>query len=250
MDVDYDAIAQQYDVTFKSLSYRIPIEQWSILEALGGVDGLSVLELACGTGHYSRVLRHRGASRVVAVDLSPEMVAVGRSIEEESPLGIDYRVHDVATLDLGEQFDRVLAVYLLHYAPDREQLDRMARVIAAHLKPGGRFVTYQLSPEFSPEPGYYEPYGLRLNMPATAEGGLRDGQSFTFNALLGDTWSPPLTVHYWSRAALTSALERAGLADVRWTRPSVNPNVGERDGQWKRYLDAPHCLVLAASKPA
>lgn len=250
MDVDYDAIAQQYDITFKNLPYRTYIEQWSILEALGSVEGLSVLELASGTGHYARVARHRGASRVVGVDLSPEMIAVARSVEEKSPLGIDFHVHDVASLDLGETFDRVLAVYLLHYAPDREQLERMARVIAAHLKPGGRFITYQLSPDFSHEPGYYETYGLRLNLPEGSEKGLPDGQSFSFNALIGDAWSPPLTVQYWSRAALTGALEKAGLTDIQWTRPSLSPNAGERDGYWNKYIDIPHCLVLTANKPA
>ncbi|HYF61805.1 MAG TPA: class I SAM-dependent methyltransferase [Herpetosiphonaceae bacterium] len=246
MDAEYDAIAADYDITFKALPYRIFIEEWSVLQTLGDVEGRSILELACGTGHYARRLRQRGASRVVGVDLSPEMIAVAQGQEAQSPQSIEYHVHDVATLDLGEAFDDVVAVYLLHYAADQAQLDGMAQSIARHLKPGGRFVSYQLSPVPLPSNEYYEHYGLSFNLPET----FGDGQVFSFKALLGDTWSPPLTVHYWSREALTAALERAGLADVRWDSPTLNPQGRDAPNpeHWQAYLDHPHCLVLSAVK--
>jgi ubiquinone/menaquinone biosynthesis C-methylase UbiE len=114
---DYDAVADQYDATFQALPYRIFVEEWSVLNALGDVDQRSVLELATGTGHYARRLRRLGAGRVVAVDLSAEMIALAQEAEDRAPLGIRYQVHDVATLELEETFDVVIAVYLLHYMP-------------------------------------------------------------------------------------------------------------------------------------
>jgi SAM-dependent methyltransferase len=54
---------------------------------------------------------------VVAVDLSAEMIALAQEAEDRAPLGIRYQVHDVATLELEETFDVVIAVYLLDYMP-------------------------------------------------------------------------------------------------------------------------------------
>jgi toxoflavin synthase len=244
LNAEYDAIAAEYDITFQALPYRRFIEEWSVLQALGAVEGRSALELASGTGHYARRLRQLGASRVVGVDLSPEMIAVAQAHEAQATRPIDYHVHDVATLNLGETFDEVLAVYLLHYAADQAQLDAMAGVIARHLRPGGRFITYQFNPNLPDQGDYYEGYGMRLNLPET----FGDGQAFSFMVLMGGAWSPPLTIHYWSRAAVSGALERAGLTDIQWIAPTLNPQ--GRDPQnpdhWQRYLDMPHCMVISA----
>lgn len=70
MTAEYDAVASAYGVSFTSMPYRIYIEEWSVLAALGDIRNTSILDLACGTGHYARRLRQNGASRVVAVDLS------------------------------------------------------------------------------------------------------------------------------------------------------------------------------------
>ncbi|HEY1017092.1 MAG TPA: class I SAM-dependent methyltransferase [Herpetosiphonaceae bacterium] len=247
MSAEYDAVADQYDATFQALPYRIYVEEWSVLQVLGDVTGRSVLELATGTGHYARRLRKLGAAKVVAVDLSPEMIAMARAAEEQAPLGnIEYHVGDVAALDLGETFDVVLAVYLLHYAPNQAALDAMAGAIARHLKPGGRFVTYQLNPDISRDEEYYVNYGLRNWLPER----LSDGQQFSFSARVGDTWWPPLTVYWWSQDSLTAALERAGLANIRWHRPSANPTPSEAHGpeHWQAYIDVPHCMLIEAIK--
>ena len=246
MNAEYDAIAAEYDITFQALPYRRFIEEWSVLQALGAVEGRAVLDLACGTGHYARRLRQRGASRVVGVDLSPEMIAVAQAQEAQAPRAIDYHVHDVATLSLDETFDDALAVYLLHYAADQAQLDAMAGAIARHLRPGGRFITYQLSPDLPAQGDYYEAYGLRLNLPET----FSDGQAFSFMVLMGGAWTPPLTIHYWSRAAISGALERAGLTNIQWAASTLNPQ--GRDPQnpdhWQPYLDLPYCMMLSASR--
>lgn len=246
MSAEYDAFAEQYDVTFQAIPVRIYVEEWSVLQLLGDVQGKSVLELATGTGHYARRVKKLGAGKVVALDLSPEMIAQARAAEERAPLGISYQVGDVAGLDLGETFDVVLAVYLLHYASNAERLDAMARAIARHLKPGGRLVTFQLNPDFSRVEDYYKPYGCRLNLPSDYS----DGQEFSFSAGVGDQWWPPITLYYWSHAALTAALERAGLTDVRWHKVSLNPRGREAHGaeHWQAYLDQPHCVPIEATK--
>lgn len=63
---EYETVAEQYNTSFQ-LAYRIHVEQYTVVQALsqiGGVDGKAVLDIACGTGHYTRLLRQQGATRV------------------------------------------------------------------------------------------------------------------------------------------------------------------------------------------
>jgi malonyl-CoA O-methyltransferase len=51
------------------------MEQRAMLDLLPDPAGSTALDLACGAGRYLRVLRERGASRVVGCDVSREMLA-------------------------------------------------------------------------------------------------------------------------------------------------------------------------------
>ena len=119
----------------------------------------SVLDLACGEGFYSRIVRRLGAARVHGVDLSPEMVRLAEEAERQEPLGCTYSVGDarLAPGALG-QFDVVMAVYLLNYAQTADELHEMARSIAGQLAPGGRLVGINDNPRnaverYGPLPG-------------------------------------------------------------------------------------------------
>ena len=56
----YDGIAAQYQRS-KHSPIRRHVEAWSFFRMLGPVDGLAVLDLACGEGFYTRQLARRGA---------------------------------------------------------------------------------------------------------------------------------------------------------------------------------------------
>jgi toxoflavin synthase len=154
MSDDYEKIADDYDQTFIWMNYRIYIEEHSVVKQLGQIEGKTFLDLACGTGHYSRVLKRRGAKRVVGTDISAEMVRVANEYEQREPMGNTYFVSDAADVKLEETFDRSMAVYLLHYAPTFEHLTKMCQSAARQLVPGGQFLTYQMNPEIERSPGY------------------------------------------------------------------------------------------------
>nr|WP_311775868.1 class I SAM-dependent methyltransferase [Streptomyces lateritius] len=73
----YDEIGEAYE-GFKSL----PLERFAVvpgfLALVGDVRGRSILDLASGTGFYSREFRRRGAADVLGIDISSEMVSVAR----------------------------------------------------------------------------------------------------------------------------------------------------------------------------
>ncbi|OAL37881.1 hypothetical protein AYO20_02714 [Fonsecaea nubica] len=133
----------------------------------GGSGGVSVLDLACGTGYYSRLLLEWASPRrVVGVDISPTMVeAAERSAAEldafrdgrlkfvvgdaTKPLplallsaddGDDDSRGSAGSGDSGGSFDIVLGAWLLNYASSTADMASMFANIAAALRPGGRFV--------------------------------------------------------------------------------------------------------------
>ncbi|HAH49628.1 MAG TPA: class I SAM-dependent methyltransferase, partial [Planctomycetaceae bacterium] len=53
---NYDPIAEQYKRS-KQQPWRTFIECFTLLELAGNPQGLSVLDVACGEGFYTRLLR-------------------------------------------------------------------------------------------------------------------------------------------------------------------------------------------------
>jgi len=91
-----------------------------------------VLEIGCGKGEFSRRLAE-SATRVLALDLSPEMIRIARAHSEHLP-NIEYQIADVMSYDLPpDHFECITSIATLHHLPLREILLKMK----AALKPGG-----------------------------------------------------------------------------------------------------------------
>lgn len=90
------------------------------------------LEVGCGTGAFSRLLAQR-SDRVLALDLSPNMIGLAREASARFP-NIDFEVADVLTRGLpAARFDCVATIATLHHLPVREVLPKLKGA----LKPGG-----------------------------------------------------------------------------------------------------------------
>lgn len=243
----YEGVADSYDQTFKLLPLREHIEAFSLHKLLGDLSGLSVLDLACGTGIFTRTMRRWGAARVLGVDISEDMVRVARSHEAEDPLGVEYVMGNVGALgDLG-QFDCAVAIYLLPYATSRENIVQMGRSILHNLKPGARFLSYQLGPEVSRTPGYYRQYGVEYFFDENAQ----DGDLMYFSLKLGDTMTPKLSGHHWNVDTIASAFEEAGFTGMRRVRPELSEQGRVLYGSeyWKDFLRCPPSIFLEGRKP-
>jgi SAM-dependent methyltransferase len=107
----------------------------ALLEALGPVEGLSVLELGCGTGDLSVELLRRGA-RLTALDLSPASVELLRERAGRFLPGAPLRPLVAGAEQTGLEagsFDRVVGKWILHHADVPRALHEVRRV----LRPGG-----------------------------------------------------------------------------------------------------------------
>lgn len=100
-----------------------------------GAGRRAVLDAGCGTGRVAIELHRRGLD-TVGVDLDAAML---RAAESKAP-DLDWRLGDLASLDLGRRFDAVVLAgnVLIFVAPGAEEA--VIERCAAHLIPGGLLI--------------------------------------------------------------------------------------------------------------
>ncbi len=241
MPTDYDPIAREYQRS-KQQPWRRWIEGYTVVGLLGDLAGRSALDLACGEGHYTRVLRRLGADPVVGVDRSAGMIALARTQESDEPLGLSYLVQDCLRLDLPRRFDLVTAAYLLNYATSPADLASLCRGIAGALRPGGRFVTVNANPALDFGRGSsYRPYGF------TVAGDHPPWPGMPYTWVFELDGGPLRVENYWLPTADHEiALRAAGFTAIRWHRPRLDPQAGH-PAPWAGFLDHPPIIALEAT---
>jgi ubiquinone/menaquinone biosynthesis C-methylase UbiE len=218
MTTNYDPIAEQYKLS-KQQPWRTHIEAFSLLQLIGNPAGLSVLDVACGEGFYTRLIRQQGAAKVTGVDLSQGMIDLARRQETLHQQGIEYVVGDAKNLELPAPYDLVVAAYLLNYAQNRLELAAMVQGIAQCLKPGGRFVTVNSSPalEFPTAPSYRQ-YGFET----TVGSNFGEGSPIKWTFFLeNDRFD--IENYYLNVEVHEAAFKAAGFSEVRWHAPQLSP---------------------------
>jgi ubiquinone/menaquinone biosynthesis C-methylase UbiE len=205
------------------------------MQLAGDPTGQAVLDVACGEGFYTRMLRRKGAAKVVGIDLSQGMIDLARQQEAQHELGIDYRVGDARALQLSGQFDVAVAAYLLNYARDRTELQAMCAGIADCLRPSGRFITVNCNPalDFSAAPSY-RPYGFETR----PVGPWREGTPITWTFFV-DGGSFEIENYHLNVAVHEEAFRSAGFREIHWHEPRVSPEaLAEYEPDfWSTFLD-------------
>ncbi len=129
----YDRIAKYYDFFESQIEKRL--FRRLRRETLGSLSG-KILEIGVGTG---KNLSYYGKkAKIVAIDISPNMLE--RAKNRAKHLGLNLRLHvmDAENLNFTDgKFDYVVATFVLCSVPDPiSTLDEMKRV----LKPGGKII--------------------------------------------------------------------------------------------------------------
>ena len=147
--------------------------------------GMTVLELGCGSGYFTRELARSGAD-VIAIDVSPELLEIART--NCSAPNVQYQIQNAYALSYSEAvFDSVVGSSVLHHLKIEEALCDIYRV----LKPAGTI--------YFTEPNMLNPQiALQKNIP-------------WIKRKLGD--SPDETAFF--RWSLRRLLEQTGYGNIR-----------------------------------
>lgn len=127
--VDFDRMVDGYQDWYDQYPgrYYERYEKRALLQVLDRPHSGKLLEVGCGTGHFSRWFAGLGFD-VTAVDVSAKMIAAAKKIAGPP---VNYQLTDGHKLDFADGFfDVVAAVTVLEFAADAEQLlDEMARCV-------------------------------------------------------------------------------------------------------------------------
>jgi SAM-dependent methyltransferase len=112
-----------------------------VLGELAPLTGKHVLDLGSGEGYVARLVAQAGAQSVFGIDISSEMVARAQAAASGAPCPMIFKSGNATTFrDFPrEQFDRVIAVFMVSYL-SRAEMTEVFRTVHSHLAPGGRFI--------------------------------------------------------------------------------------------------------------
>lgn len=239
MRASYDHIGARYEEYARVATLK-RAERHTFLDLVGPLHGERVLDVACGFGYYTRLLRQRGAGPVVGSDVSPEMIRLAREREAADPVGAVYAVADGAALPDLPPCDLVTGVWILNYAGTMERLRSMLCEVRERLRPGGRFVTVTINPAFDLRKGNMTRYGVEVLSDAPAADPPR-----LVGRFMTDPPSDEVVVDHWSRETYESAFRSAGFQGVEWQPFRVSDELLAEFGEpyWHEFLR--NCIATA-----
>ncbi|XXT23580.1 bifunctional demethylmenaquinone methyltransferase/2-methoxy-6-polyprenyl-1,4-benzoquinol methylase UbiE [Sorangium sp. So ce429] len=142
----FDGIAEKYDLLNRIISMGLD-QGWRrrAVSSLELTPGATVLDLATGTADLAIAIARTHDVKVIGVDPSQGMLAVGRRKVEAAGLAgqVELEVGDAEQLQLGDaSVDAISMAFGIRNVPDRARaLREMARVT----RPGGRVAILELS---------------------------------------------------------------------------------------------------------
>jgi SAM-dependent methyltransferase len=233
----YDHIGSKYDEYARTATLK-RAECYTFFRMVGALDGKRVMDLACGFGFYTRLLKQHGAAQVIGVDISPEMIRLAHQQEQAERLGITYQVCDAVTLPPLGPFDLATAVYLLNYATSKDQLLGMFQSAYANLVAGGRFIAYTVNPDFTLSKPNSTQYGVTILRETPEE------DRYVCEAEFVTRPPTPFSYYRWSQATYEWAIKEAGFRAFTWYPSEVAPEDVVRYGAayWHDFHD--NCLVI------
>jgi len=220
----FDAIAPKYDLLNRVLSGGID-QVWrkKVVKLVLEKTPLQVLDVATGTADLALMAAQSGIPNVVGVDISEEMLAVGRKkvIAKYQSNRVELKTGDAEALPFpDQQFDVAMVAFGVRNFEDLDKgLGEMNRV----LKKGGRIVVLEFSkPSAFPIKQLYSAYNRYL-LPAI--GKLVSGDQSAY------TYLPESIAVFPEGEAFLGHLAKAGFTsvrDIRLTFGVASIYIGER----------------------
>lgn len=220
--------------------YRTELTDQAVLDVVGDVEGLDVLDAGCGEGYMSRLLAERGA-RAAGVDVSDSLVEYARTHEDAQRLGLRYTVAGLE--DLPYEDDSFDVAVCNHVLSDVSDPATAIRELARVLRSSGRLIILMLHPCFYTAHAERDATG---SIPVEAYFSERSvDQPFVVAGI-----ESPDDVHMKFRPLefYSTVLGDAGFAIERLSEPHPSPPTTASSEWWKLNFRKPLFMLICGVK--
>lgn len=223
----------------------------TLLDVVGAVRGLRILDLGCGNGYLSRRFAREGA-RVTGVDASAPTLKYARARERAAPLGIRFEERNASRLTglARASFDLVVAnMSLMDIRDAAGTLRETSRV----LRPGGRLVFSINHPCFDVDPSSAwiverAAYDVAIWRKVR---GYRAEREVDVPWRISETETRYTKSFHRTLATYSRLLRGAGFAILRLEEPAPLSELIEKSDQGPMIAEIPlHLVVEAVRYPA
>jgi demethylmenaquinone methyltransferase/2-methoxy-6-polyprenyl-1,4-benzoquinol methylase len=216
-------LPRRYDLLAEVLSFG-QNGRWrsELLDHVAATEAGRVLDVATGTAGVAIAIARRTSAHITGVDVSEEMLEIGRSRVEMAGLGgrIELQAARAEELPFADgAFDAVSFTYVLRYVRDPPAtIAELART----LRPGG--VMSGLDFYVPPNPFWRGAWWLYTRAILPLAGLLLGGQAWW---AVGRFLGPNISAHYgrWPLRRLIGAWEAAGMTGVQYRLMSLGGGI-------------------------
>lgn len=143
-EIAWDKLSEYYQqsrrISLENVHYGAYSPGEKQLRIIGDVSGLDILEIGCGGGQNSIVLKKQGANSVVGIDRSENQLKYARTLADTFDIQVSFLkmdMEDMSELEDGS-FDLILSSHAINYASDIKIVFRECNRL---LRASGRLVT-------------------------------------------------------------------------------------------------------------
>lgn len=118
----YEKMAVDYADHVDNKPWNADYERPAVMKLVGEVEGETILDAGCAAGWYTKKFIDMGATKVVGLDFSPEMIKFCNiRLKNEEKEKYEFHCHDLnKKLDYlkDKEFNKVISSLTLHYLED------------------------------------------------------------------------------------------------------------------------------------
>ena len=231
----YDHIGSKYDEYAQTATLK-RAESYTFFRMVGELAGKRVLDLACGFGFCTRLLKQRGAAQVVGVDISRDEVRLACAKEQDDPTGRvpRGRRHPPARAwPLRSGHSGLSAQLCDEQGPDAGHVPERLRQSGGGRAFRGLHGQSSLHPQQAQQ---HEVWGHRARQDVR-------GRSVRMRPRVCHRSAHPFQYFQWSQATHEWAMQEAGFRGVPGTRRRWHRRTSHHGAAyWRDFYD--NCLVI------
>lgn len=243
---EYDKYAIDYS-NFESLNGKYAVTP-SYLKLVGDLNGKSLLDIACGSGKFTRMFRDAGANPVFGTDISSKMIELAITEQKKSgnPNKITYLIYNAESMPRinSNLFDIITCSYLFHYANSKDVLLKMALNVSNNLKKGGFLYALNTNPDIPLRTN--KKYGVSI----TGKEPIKEGDELKLIFHSKNRKIGPFKMYHWKKNTYEDTLTKAGFSEIQWNDCEVSSKGVEKYGVafWDEYNSGSHPVIIKARK--